>query len=237
MENGLRVGANLSYSDSEQVGAFFGENQYDGAASSFARTMVLGRTWDFNLPYEHPVTGAPVVPNGGYDHPLWSWKHNQIITNVNRTVANVNFSYDFNDHINARYQLGINKYDLGRVEITDKGSRAAAGIGQVRTQDYDSEEIESTFLLTFNYDLAQDLNLNLMVGNNVNQKSTHDVGYTGKGLIADDIFTIKNTANVTADFNDTTRKRIVGVFGDMGLNYKDYLFLNATAFNIFEFLR
>ena len=231
LENGLKVGANLSYSDSEQVGAFFGENQYAGAASSFARTMVLGRTWDFNLPYEHPVTGAPVVPNGGYDHPLWSWKHNQIISSVNRTVANVNFSYDFNDHINARYQLGINKYDLGRVEITDKGSRAAAGIGQVRTQDYDSEEIESTFLVTFNYDLAQDLNLNLLVGNNVNQKSTHDVGYTGTGLIADDIFTIKNTANVTADFNDTTRKRIVGVFGDMGLNYKDYLFLNATARN------
>src|SRR5690606_16894597 len=115
--------------------------------------------------------GAPVSPVGGFDHPMWSWKHNKIISNVNRTVANVNFSYDFNDHITARYQLGINKYDLGRVEITDKGSRAAAGIGQVRTEDYDSEEIESTFLLTFNYDLAKDLNLNLMVGNNVNQKS------------------------------------------------------------------
>jgi TonB-linked SusC/RagA family outer membrane protein len=230
LENGLRVGANLSYSDSEQVGGFFGENQFAGAASSFARALVLGRTWDLSLPYED-ANGASVIPNGGWDHPLWSWKHNQIITNVNRTVANVNLAYDFNNHINIKYQLGINKYDLARVEITDKGSRAAAGNGRIKTEDYTTEEIESTFVLNFNYDIAKDLNLNFSLGNNVNQRSSHDVGYTGTNLIADGIFTINNTANVVSDFDLTTRKRIVGVFGDLGLNYKDYLFLNFTARN------
>jgi len=230
LENGLRVGANLSYSDSEQVGGFFGENQFAGAASSFARVLVLGRTWDLSLPYED-ANGAPVIPNGGWDHPLWSWKHNQIITNVNRTVANVNFAYDINSHINFKYQLGVNKYDLSRVEITDKGSRAAAGNGRIRTEDYTTEEIESTFVLNFNYDLIKDLNFNLLLGNNVNQRSTQDIGYTGTNLIADGIYTIYNTANIVADFNTTTKKRIVGVFGDLGLNYKDYLFLNITARN------
>jgi len=158
LDNGLKVGANLSYSDSYQVGPFLGENQFTGAASSFARTLVLGRTWDLSLPYED-ANGAPVIPNGGWDHPLWSWEHNQIRTGVNRTVANVNFAYDFNEHINARYQLGINKYDLARIEITDKGSRGASGTGSVVTDDYGSEEIESTFVLNFNYDLAEDLNM------------------------------------------------------------------------------
>ena len=230
LENGLQVGANLSYSDSYQVGPFLGENQFVGAASSFARTLVLGRTWDLSLPYED-ANGAPVIPNGGWDHPLWSWEHNQIRTGVNRTVANVNFAYDFNEHINARYQLGINKYDLARVEITDKGSRAASGTGRVVTDNYDSEEIESTFVVTFNYDLAEDLNMNLLVGNNVNQISDHRVGYTGTNLIADGIFTVNNTANVVSDVDEISRKRIVGVFGDLGLGYKDYLFLNATARN------
>ncbi|QNK76183.1 SusC/RagA family TonB-linked outer membrane protein [Winogradskyella sp. PAMC22761] len=230
LENGLTVGGNLSYSDGYQVGAFFGENQFADAASSFARTLVLGRNWDLSLPYED-ANGAPVIPNGGWDHPLWSWEHNQIRTGTNRTVANVNFSYDLNSHISARYQLGINKYDLGRIEISDKGSRAAAGLGRIVTEDYDSEEIESTFTLNFNYDLSDDLNLNLIVGNNVNQQSTHDVGYTGTELIADDIFTINNTANVTSDYDVTTRRRLVGVFGDIGLSFKDYLFLNATARN------
>lgn len=230
LENGLQVGANISYSDSYQVGPFLGENQYSGAASSFARTLVLGRTWDLSLPYED-TNGAPVAPNDGWDHPLWSWEHNQIRTGVNRTVANINFAYDFNEHINARYQLGINKYDLARVEITDKGSRAASGTGRVVTDDYGSEEIESTFVVTFNYDLTDDLNMNFLVGNNVNQISSHRVGYTGTNLIADDIFTINNTANVVSDYDLTERKRIVGVFGDLGLSYKKYLFLNTTARN------
>ncbi|PIF00762.1 MAG: SusC/RagA family TonB-linked outer membrane protein [Maribacter sp.] len=230
LENGLKVGANISYSDSYQVGPFLGENQYSGSASSFARTLILGRTWDLSLPYED-ANGAPVIPNGGWDHPLWSWEHNQIRTGVNRTVANVNFSYDFNKHINARYQLGINKYDLARTEITDKGSRAASGTGRVVTDDYGSEEIESTFVLSFNYDLTNDLSMNFLVGNNVNQRSSRRVGYTGTNLIADDIFTVNNTANVVSDYDLTERKRIVGIFGDLGLSYKDYLFLNATARN------
>lgn len=230
LDNGLRVGGNLSYSDSYQIGPFLGENQFQGAASSFARTLVLGRNWDLSLPSEDP-NGIPITPNGGWDNPLWSWEHNQIRTGVNRTVANVNFAYDINEHINARYQLGINKYDLGRIEITDKGSRGAEGTGRVVTEDYTSEEIESTFVLTFNYDLTDDLNLNFLVGNNVNQISTRDVGYTGTNLIADGIFTVNNTANVVSDFDLSSRKRIVGVFGDLGLSYKNYLFLNATARN------
>lgn len=230
LENGLKVGASLSYSDSEQVGAFFGENQFAGAASSFARVMVLGRTWDLSLPYED-ADGNPVIPNGGWDHPLWSWEHNQIISDVNRTVANINFAYDFNEHINARYQLGVNKYDLFRSEITDEGSRAAEGIGRVVTEDYGSENIESTLVVSFNYDLNKDLNLNFLVGNNVLQESYRDIGFTGTDFIAEDIFTVKNTANVVSDFDDTSRKRTVGIFADISLNYKDYLFLNATGRN------
>jgi len=230
LENGLKIGANISYSDSKQVGGFFGENQFAGAASSFARALILGRTWDLSLPYED-ANGASVIPNGGWDHPLWSWEHNQIITGVNRTVANVNFAYSFNDNINMRYQLGINKYDLSRLQITDIGSRAAAGNGRVINEDYDSEEIESTLTLNFNYDLTKDLNLDFTLGNNVNQRSNHDKQFTGTNLITPDIFTVFNAANVIADFDDTQKRRLVGVFGALGLNYKNYLFLNATARN------
>ncbi len=230
LDNGLKIGANLSYSDGYQVGPFLGDNQFVGAASSFSRTLVLGRTWDLSLPYED-INGAPVTPNGGWDHPLWSWEHNQIKTGTSRTVANVNFTYHFNEHINARYQLGINNYNLARVEITDKGSQAASGTGRVITDDYARGDIESTFVLTLNYDLTKDLSMNFLVGNNVNQISSHRVGYIGTNLIADHIFTVNNTANVVSAYDLTERKRIVGVFGDLGLGYKDCLFLNATARN------
>lgn len=93
LENGISFGGTMSYSDTDQIGGFFGENQFSGSASSFARTLVMARNWNTSLPYVHPVTGFSVIPNSGWDHPLWSWEHDQIITNTNRTVANINVGY------------------------------------------------------------------------------------------------------------------------------------------------
>ncbi|MFY0482056.1 TonB-dependent receptor plug domain-containing protein [Flavobacterium sp. PLA-1-15] len=178
LANNLTVGANLSYSNTEQVGAFFGENQYDGASSSFARVLFLARNWDLNLPYEHPATGYSVTPNGAqFDHPLWSWEHDKIITNSNRTVAGVNLNYKFNENISASYRVGFNKYSLDRQEIRDLGSRAASGLGSITTDRFNNEDLESTFLLNFDYKLSEDFGLNAIIGNNVLQNETQRLTY------------------------------------------------------------
>jgi len=44
LDNGINFGGNLSYADTKQIGGFFGENQFDGSSSSFARTLFMGRT-------------------------------------------------------------------------------------------------------------------------------------------------------------------------------------------------
>ncbi len=75
LDMGLTVRGNFSYARSNQQGGYFGENQVDGAASSFARSLFLARNWDLNLPFEDK-NGLSVTPNGGnqYDNPHWSSK-------------------------------------------------------------------------------------------------------------------------------------------------------------------
>ena len=75
--SGLTVRGNFSYARSNQRGGYFGENQVDGAASLFARSLFLARNWDFNLPFEDK-NGINVTPNGGdqFDNPRWSAKYN-----------------------------------------------------------------------------------------------------------------------------------------------------------------
>ena len=231
LANGLKVGASLTYSETDQVGGFFGENQFAGSASSFARTLWLGRTWNFDLPFENPVTGASVTPNNGYDHPLWSWKHDQIQTGTNRIVTNVNLGYDFNDNISVAYRVGFNRYNLKRKQIRDIGSRANNGLGSITTDDFINEDLESTLLVNFNYDLTEDINLTAIVGNNVLQNTTQRSAYQGTNFISPNIFNIANTINQSNLLDSFTRSRNVGVFGDLSLSYKEYLFLNATGRN------
>ncbi|WP_017495029.1 SusC/RagA family TonB-linked outer membrane protein [Flavobacterium sp. WG21] len=226
------VGANLAYSKTKQVGGFFGENQFAGSSSSFARTLFLARNWDLNLPYIDPVTGGSVTPNGTqFDHPLWSWQHDQIITNTDRIVAGINLNYTLNDNISASYRAGINKYSLARSQVRDLASRANNGLGNLLADNYVNQDIESTFLLNFNYELNENFKLATIVGNNVLQNEYSRLVNEGREFIVPNIFTFKNVKSIANLTDERAMKRNVGVFADVTLSYRDYLFLNATARN------
>ncbi|MDL2143255.1 SusC/RagA family TonB-linked outer membrane protein [Flavobacterium tructae] len=226
------VGANLAYSKTKQVGGFFGENQFAGSSSSFARTLFLARNWDLNLPYIDPVTGGSVTPNGTqFDHPLWSWQHDQIITNTDRIVAGINLNYTLNDNISASYRAGINKYSLARTQVRDLASRANNGLGNLLADNYINQDIESTFLLNFNYELNENFKLATIVGNNVLQNEYSRLANEGREFIVPNIFTFKNVKSIANLTDERAMKRNVGVFADVTLSYRDYLFLNATARN------
>ena len=228
----LTVGANMSFSKTKQIGGFFGENQFDGASSSFARTLFLARNWDLNLPYTDPATGGSVTPNGTqFDHPMWSWEHDQIITKTDRMVAGLNLNYKFNDHYSASYRVGINRYILNRDEIRDIASRANNGLGDLKKDNFINEDIESTFLINIDYKLTDKLSLSGIIGNNVLQNNISRIANQGSQFVLPNIFTFGNVVNIKNLVDESAQKRNVGVFGDLTLNYKDYLFLNATGRN------
>ena len=228
----LTAGANMSFSKTKQIGGFFGENQFDGASSSFARTLFLARNWDLNLPYTDPATGGSVTPNGTqFDHPLWSWEHDQIITKTDRMVAGLNLNYKFNDHYSASYRVGINRYILNRDEIRDIASRANNGLGDLKKDNFINEDIESTFLINIDYKLTDNLSLSGIIGNNVLQNNISRIANQGSQFVLPNIFTFGNVVNIKNLVDESAQKRNVGVFGDLTLNYKDYLFLNATGRN------
>ncbi|PKH67594.1 SusC/RagA family TonB-linked outer membrane protein [Flavobacterium sp. ALD4] len=232
LANKLTAGANMSYADTKQVGAFFGENQFGGSSSSFARTLFLARNWDLNLPYEDLTDGRSVTPNGTqFDHPLWSWKHDQITTNTTRTVVGLNLSYAFNDNINVFYRAGVNKYSLERAEIRDLYSRASGGLGSLVTDNFSNQDIESTLLVNFKYKLTDDIGLAAIVGNNILQNSNKRTQNEGTGFKVANIFNLGNVLTVVNNADSGSEKRSVGVFADVTFDYKEFLYINATGRN------
>jgi TonB-linked SusC/RagA family outer membrane protein len=228
----LTVGANLSYARTKQIGGFFGENQFAGSSSSFARTLFLARNWDLSLPYVDPVTGGSVTPNGTqFDHPLWSWENDQIITNTDRIVTGINLNYTFNDNISASYRVGLNKYSLQRLQIRDIASRANSGLGNLYSDNYVNEDIESTLLFNFNYNLNESFKVAAIVGNNILQNNYSRLVNEGREFINPEIFTFNNVKSLINITDEGAQIRNIGVFADVTLSYKDYLFLNATGRN------
>lgn len=232
LDNGLTVRGNFSYGNTGQKGSMFGENQIDGVASSFARSLFLARNWDLNLPYED-ANGLPVsTSKAQYDNPRWSNEHNTITTKTDRYIAGLSLEYDIARWLNASYQIGTNTYNANRLEITDIGSRAAEGKGNIVEGNYRIQSVESNFLLSINPRLKnEDFSIKAVVGHNVNQRNYRESEVNGKEIIAPGIFTLANTKDKTIRSTGSSIRRLWGAFADVTLGYRNYLYLNVTGRN------
>lgn len=231
LANGLNVHASLTYSNSTQLGGTYGENQVDGVASAFARSLFLARNWDMSLPYED-ADGFPVqTSTGQYDNPKWDYTHNTIDSRTDRVTANIRFDYDILPWLNASYQIGTNTYGTETKRITDIGSRAAEGKGAILLYNFHDQTIESNLLLTFTPTLRnEDFSVKAVLGHNVFQDAFRYSYTNGTEIVAPGIFTIGNTKTQVGN-SYTQERRIWGAFADVSLSYKDYLFLELTGRN------
>jgi TonB-linked SusC/RagA family outer membrane protein len=230
---GLTVSGSFAYSRSNQIGSPFGENQVDGAASSFARNLFLARNWNIaGLPYQD-ANNRPVSPLGTqFDNPLWSFKHNTITTNTDRYVAGIKFGYNVGDWLGLSYQIGTNTNNLFRREVTDIGSRAAEGLGRIVEDNYQFQEIESNLIATITPRLkSEDFDLKAIVGHNVNQRTKRDRLFLGNEIVSPGVYTLDNTKTVLPNGGVYTQRRLWGIFADVELGYKNWAFLSVTGRN------
>jgi len=233
LANGLNIRGSVSYTYTDQEGGIFGENQVSGASSSFARTLFLARNWNLaGLPYETP-SGLPIsTSNAQYDNPLWAWKHNTVTSLTDRTMANFGADYKIADWLSASYQLGANIYSLRRKEIIDIGSRAAGGLGNLKSDNYRTSEFESNFLLTAQKDWFEDTFMTkLVLGHSLNQRNTSRLLVNGDVFNVPGIYTLGNVKTPTILTDATSKRRLIGTFANLTLGYKNYLFLDLTGRN------
>lgn len=229
---GVNIRGNLSYEKGKQVGGFFGENQVSGAASEFARSFFLARNWDMNLPYQDK-DGNNLIPNGGgqYDNPRWSAQYNTATTNDERFVGGFHADFNLNSWIRVDYNIGDNVNTVSRREVTEISSRAAQGLGSLVTDDYRIEEIESNFILTFTPKISNDFTFKGVIGHNWNQRTQTRQQVTGNQFIVRGLHALSNTSQQIFNLDLFERRRLLGVYGDATLGYKNYAFIDITGRN------
>ncbi len=224
--------ANVSFANSNQRGGYFGENQVDGAASQFARSLFLGRNWDGSLPWEkEDGSNLNWLGGGQFDHPMWSAYNNYANTVENRVIGTFGLDYTINDWWRLDYNLGTNISFLDRKEIYEISSRAYEGLGGLVTDARTHKELESTFMSTFTPKINDDFSMIGSVGFNYNQRIIDRDINEGKRFITPGIYSLTNTAQQIFDTDETFKRRIMGAFVDVNFGFREYLFLQLTGRN------
>ncbi|GAB2602141.1 SusC/RagA family TonB-linked outer membrane protein [Spirosoma areae] len=233
--NGLNVSGNVNYvntsQQSPQSGASF-FTDYGPAASSgsiYDRLFYLPRNYNLNgYPFENPVDGSNVFYRA-LDNPLWTAKYNLYNSKVNRVFGNMAVTYDVLPWLNLTARGGLNTYHETRTNKVRPGGTTIP-LGRVSRTELTNTETDLTFLATASHDIGERFNVRALVGFNANERSYTEAVETGNEVIDASVLTVSGTKTQIAS-EYSSKRRLYGIFAEVGLSYNDFLFLTGSVRN------
>lgn len=169
------------------------------------------------------------------DNPLYSAKYWTYEDDVDRILGNINLSYRPASWISLNYRLGTDFYSDFREEIAP-GPRSVTDdfpidpTGFIEHTRITSRILNSNFYVELNKGLTDRLNATLRLGHELFEEERNSIVNTGKEFDIPQFFQFSNTRQLSV-LQNLRRRRLIGAYGDLLLNYGDFLYLNITGRN------
>ncbi len=229
---GLDVRTSINYSRSSSNGRPLQSANNQSAIQSIL--IGLPRTVDINDLENNvvdPITRQQITltPGKTGNNPYWVVRNNLFGNTVDRVFGNAVLSYKLADWLTISDNIGTDFYYEYRKGVTRPGTVGAL-TGNFFTANLYNQILNNDLLLTSDLRITKDIGLKIIAGHNVNEVSFRREQADAQGLTVDSLYTFANASAVNTN-NATNRRRLVGVYGDVGFSYKDFLFLNVTGRN------
>ncbi|HEV9038801.1 MAG TPA: TonB-dependent receptor, partial [Puia sp.] len=228
--NKIKVGGSVNFINTLQTGILDGNG-----ASSLAVVEGLARSIDLTTTrlkgtYQNP-DGTNSWPITGQDNPYYDAYKNPLKSNVYRVIGSVNAGVDITSWLNVNYRLGIDAYTDRRKQIFAISS-ARVPAGQDLESDIVRSELNGDLIISAHKNdfLVKDLNISGLLGQNINQRRFQVVTAQADALSVPGYYQINNGTNfAVGTAEQTTLQRLLGYYGQISLNWKDFLYLEATG--------
>jgi TonB-linked SusC/RagA family outer membrane protein len=235
LDNGLFLSGSVSYTNTKNQGPQGGfgiEGDYGGGTggSLYDRLFYLPRNYNLmGYPFENPITGGNVFYRP-LDNPRWVAKYNLYSSNVDRAVGNITMGYDVTEWFNVTFKGGVNTYAEQRRNIVRKGG-VARPLGEMWTDDLSNTEQDYNLLLNFEKQFSESVSLRAIVGGNANERYFRRRRQQGTDFIVPNLYTLTNTATQVTLSDAQSKRRLYGVFADLGFTFIKWINVNVTARN------
>ncbi|MEB3218766.1 MAG: SusC/RagA family TonB-linked outer membrane protein, partial [Nostocales cyanobacterium 94392] len=182
--------------------------------------------------FENPLTGAQTFlstdKNG--NNPYWIINYNKNNNKLDRFFGTYTLEYKPYDWLTISNSLGGDIYNEKRNSFTRKGTAGVIN-GQFNNTDLFSRIINNDLLVTLNQDkLVKDFKFKLILGNNINDRQLESTDVSASDLTIDQLYNYTNAASKTPTLAYSQR-RLIGVYGDLSIAYKDFLYMDITGRN------
>ncbi|ALW84915.1 SusC/RagA family TonB-linked outer membrane protein [Hymenobacter sedentarius] len=225
--NKLKAGGSVSFIQTNQSGVGQGNFNSPFSALSFAVPRSLNLQGN---PYVDPLTGANVF-FPGVESPYFGVNQNTTKSAVTRFINVANLSYDVTPWLNVLYRAGLDTYTDRRKTVYVAGS-GRNPLGLIQDQALYRSEFNSDIIVTAKKDnlFSEGLNASLLVGQNVNQRRTQSITSQSENLAVPGFFNSQvGSVFQNGTGENTSLRRILGVYSQLTLGYNNYLFLELTG--------
>lgn len=188
-------------------------------------------------------------PNGYYNayyaNPYFTIDNNRQKTRNDYLTGNLELKYKPLAWLGFLWRNNITTQNSSDKSWTDRFNMSAytksLGLSSLKNNDINgsvadgssySTQLMSEFQVNIRKDLAKDLNLNLNLGTSLRNNVGKGIDVAASGLTFQGLFNIgaRTAANITGSESNTNYRQ-QGLYADLRLSYKDYLFFHALGRN------
>ncbi len=169
-------------------------------------------------------------------NPIYDAETNTYVDNVNRIIGNINVSYKISDWISVNYLAGMDIFSDQRTE-TEPGPLGFQNefvwseVGGFREESrINSRDLTSNLSLFLTKKVSKEINASLRIGNDIFDRQNDLVRAKGSDFVTAGFSHFSNARNVSIA-QKYLQKRLIGVYGDLNLDWKDVVYLNVTGRN------
>ncbi len=163
------------------------------------------------------------------NNPYWIINNNKFTNDLERMIGSTELKYKATDWLTISNRAGVDFYNEYRRQVNKKGTLGRMD-GSFSTFNLYNKVFNNDLMAIANFDLGSDLNIRVIAGHNIFEHQYRRTIVTGTDLVMDDLYRFGNTKSTSPD-NWYSMKRLMGVYGDIGISYKDFLYLNITGRN------
>ena len=177
---------------------------------------------------------AGIVPlENDIDNSYWITNEDNLTSKTNRFTGGINGNFKMASWWDITARLGYDKYSTNDYTYIAPGSAVIPlyQTGRLSKDPYDYTYLSTTVMSNFHKTFG-DFDTHLMLGTTSESTEWLSQNYWGYNFITAGTISFNNISTDNKFFTDgTTKKRLVGGYGEVGVSYKDIIYLTATGRN------
>lgn len=235
----LTLDANVAYSIANTTrtlttAGLYGEGGTGtmGSVYSFPSTFNMKNYINSDGSQYRPFAGTIPLEND-MDNPYWILNEDNLTEKTNRFTGGINGNYKITSWWDVTGRVGYDQYTTNDYTYIAPGSAVIQLYqnGRLSKDIYGYTYITTTEMTNFHKTFG-DIDAHLLLGNMTENTTNTTQNLWGYNFITAGTVSFANIATTNQFLSDATgRHRLVGNYGELGISYKDILYLTATGRN------